>query len=110
MHDSNVTPEAADLDGLDVEVMKVPVLSTAHVSEKTRDMFDSGSPQWVSHCAKYDFGWFISIPTEEFECTLEPKPTDDLVALFAWARKHGFGWLRLDSDGSLVSDLPTHDW
>lgn len=107
---SNVSLEAADLSGMEVEIMKVPVLSTAHVSEKTRDMLDFDNPQWVHHCAKYEFGWFIAVPTEEAEGCFEQKPSDDLAALFGWARKHGFGWLRLDSDGATVAELPTFDW
>jgi hypothetical protein len=30
--------------------------------------------------------------------------------IFAWARKHGYQWVRIDADGDVVDELPSYDW
>lgn len=112
LSDNEATPQC--LEGLGVEVFQIPVLSTAHLTKATNDLLYAGPsawhPHWFHHCAGYEFGWFLSVPTEEFQQANDPASPADIQAVMTWARKHGFGWIRLDSDGSVTNELPTYDW
>lgn len=93
----------------DIDVMKVPVLSTGHISVATRQRFESeGDANPWCHVAGFEYGYFISIPTE-WEHAVPPVPAD-LQALFRWASQRGFAWVRLDSDGEVVAGLPSFSW
>ena len=106
----NANASPTGIEGLDVEVMQIPVISTTHISKATSEALAAGQHPWVHHCARYEFGWFISVPTEDFQMSLDPPPPVELQELFAWARLNKFGWIRLDSDGSHVEVLKTFDW
>lgn len=93
----------------DIDVMKVPVLSTGHISVATRQRFESeGDANPWCHVAGFEYGYFISIPSE-WEHAVPPVPAD-LQALFRWASQRGFAWVRLDSDGEVVDGLPSFSW
>ena len=97
------------IKGLSVEVCPVPVLSTCHITASTNAMLGStGERTPWGHCAKYEYGYFLSIPTED--APLEPAPPSDLQAIFVWARANEFGWIRLDADGSHEDALASYDW
>ncbi|PIX73942.1 MAG: hypothetical protein COZ38_12265, partial [Rhodocyclales bacterium CG_4_10_14_3_um_filter_68_10] len=81
------------IEGLEVEVMRLPVITTAHISHDTRIQLAEGRHPWVNHCAAYEFGWFLAVPTEEKSRTQEPPPPAELAAVFEWARKNNFGWI-----------------
>lgn len=101
------TDEIATLDGLEVRVMRIPVLSTSHISETSRALLTAGQAPWLAHCAPYEFGWFVAIPAPSVVAApSEPPIPEDLKSLFIWADKHGFGWIRLDADGDQVEGLP----
>lgn len=92
-----------------VEVMQVPVLSSGHISVATRQRFetDGDANPWC-HVAGFEYGYFISIPSE-WEHAVPPVPAD-LQALFRWASQCGFAWVHLDSDGELIAGLPSFSW
>lgn len=102
--------DIARLDGLEVKVLRIPVLSTAHLSEESKALLESGQAHWLCHCAPYEFGWFVAVPTPDVAATAsEPPITDDLRALFVWADKYGFSWIRLDDHGDRAAGLPLFD-
>lgn len=94
---------------MECELSVVPVLSTGHISKETHDRFEEegDTNPWL-HVARYEYGWFLSMPSEiEF---LVPTPPPDLLALMRWARERGYDWIRLDQAGSEIEGLPRHDW
>lgn len=85
----------------------IPVLSTAHVTQKTMERLQAGPIENVfGTVAVYPEGAFLSLATDNIPEDLPP----DLVALCGWVREHRFGWARLDADGDIVPGLPVHDW
>lgn len=99
--------EIAGLDGLEVRVMRIPVLSTTHLSPQSRELLTNGQAPWLGHCAPYEFGWFVAVPSASVIAgPAEPPIPEDLKALFIWAEKYEFSWIRLDSHGDQVEGLP----
>lgn len=99
--------DIAGLAGLEVSVMRIPVVSAGHLSKHSRALLQSGQAPWLSHLAPYTFGWFVAVPDSAAAAAPTELPIPgDLQALFAWATSHGFGWIRLDADGDLVAGLP----
>lgn len=94
----------------DAWVMRMPVISTAHITEATNDRLssDGGKNPW-SHCANYEFGFFMAIPSSD-RFPEAPHPPADLQAIWAWARQRNLDWIRLDQAGDAVDGLPTYDW
>lgn len=88
--------------------MKVPVISTSHLTRKTADSM----PVWRSEhlVAAYQHGWFIFVPSNPEECDLP----EDLQAVMVWFRNHpdyrDEYWLRIDADAGEVDGLPTYVW
>ena len=91
-------------------VMTAPVISTGHLTKATNEMLQEAGDtlNWMS-CATYEDGYFISVPDEVVLHELQPPPSD-LVAIWAWARAKKFGWVRLDSSGDDIDELPEYDW
>lgn len=91
-------------------VMTAPVISTGHLTKATNEMLlEAGDTlNWMS-CATYEDGYFISVPDEIVLDELQPPPPD-LVDIWAWARSKKFGWVRLDSSGDDIDELPSYDW
>jgi hypothetical protein len=88
-------------------VSRVPVLSTAHVSQETMDMLLAGPTENAfGTVAAYPEGVFLSLTTIRIPDDLP----EDLAALCRWVRRRRYGWIRLDCDGDTVDDLPVHDW
>ncbi|HQR21836.1 MAG TPA: hypothetical protein PKV98_13265 [Burkholderiaceae bacterium] len=93
---------------MECELMVLPVLSTGHVSKATHNRLEQeGDANPWFHVAPYEYGWFLSMPSDiEF---LVPTPPPDLLALMRWARVRGYAWIRLDQAGSEVEGVPLHD-
>jgi hypothetical protein len=89
--------------------VEMPVLSTAHITRETNELLlaQGDSVPWMS-CAVYDVGYFISVPLDDSH-HLCPPP-QDLIAIWNWAREHGYQWIRLDAAGDQIDALPSHDW
>jgi hypothetical protein len=96
-----------------LEIRKVLVLSTSHVSEETADWLDGAfdpfnlnlgvSPVSGGH---YDSaGWFVYVPTE-----MNPKFPDDLEAVIQFARDNGVQHLLFDRDADRIEGLPVYEW
>lgn len=84
-------------------ILRVPVLSTAHVSQATID--------WLAcHSGHTDFGVVAGYPEGFFLYLHDPKAAadlpEDLAVLARWVRRRRYNWLRLDADGDVVDGLP----
>lgn len=81
-------------------------LSTAHIHPGTMENLEvnaqEGGPTWASQ-----HGAFVFVPKPDEE---DEHREQDLMAVFAYARQHGYDWVRFDSDGPQVADLPTYEW
>lgn len=84
-------------------MMDVPVLSTMHLRQGTYDYLN-GSLEHGYVVADYSEGMFLFVP-EPDDVSVAPA---DLRALFAWARRYKYEWVRLDSIGVERDDLPTY--
>lgn len=92
-------------------IMQVPVLSTSHITKQTNELLTrQGDDNPWMHCAKYDQGYFISVPAaSEFPSDVMAAPAD-LVEIWDWAREHNYAFVRVDVDGSICPDLTEYDW
>jgi hypothetical protein len=93
----------------------LPVISTAHLDQSTARLLEGigDDNPWVN-CARYEFGFFLSVPTDECdegdgESCYVGMPSD-LESVLKWARKKGYDWIRLDACGDVVEELHIFDW
>jgi hypothetical protein len=77
-----------------LEITKMLVLSTGHLTE------DSGNTTFFDR-----WSWIVWVPNEQ----LEDYPSD-LLQAFDLARNNGCDWIKFDSDGGVVDELPNYDW
>lgn len=83
-----------------METMQVWVLSTAHISPQDRETLlrlACDDYPWMS----WRHGWLFLVP-EDMSAPEYYPPT--VLPVIAKARRLGFGWVRLDSDGPLDDD------
>lgn len=89
------------------EIRKFLDLSTAHLTQATRDILDDKhrrpSPTYP-HPEGY--GWFVWVPTDSLD-TLVDCP-DDLKACYLAARKRHCDYILFDCDAPEVDFLPTY--
>lgn len=94
-------------------ILTVPVISTGHITEETNNLLiEKGDTLYTMTNATYANGFFVSVPSDELSESW-PKgqePPSDLAAVWAWARDNKFDWVRLDSSGDVIKELPTYDW
>jgi len=92
---------------MNLDVMQVPVITTAHLDAQTAATLTAqGDGAFGMTLAPYQEGFFIWAATE----SVSDNCPECLRAVCAWARRLGFDWVRLDSDGDHVVDLPTFEW
>lgn len=94
---------------INVEVQRVLVISTAHMTAEDSDMLRHGEHPLVTH--SYEEGDFVILNELEEKMseirTIFSKEFENLVVL---AQKNSCEILRLDRDGPVYSQLPTFDW
>ncbi len=91
-----------------------PRIATNHIMRETNDLLQSqGDNNPWCYCGEYEFGFFLSVPSDgaeqEFASQGYAVPAD-LRALWAWARERSFSWIQLDAEGSDVDGLTAYDW
>lgn len=99
------------------EIHSMLVLSTAHISSATKELFDTyiadgRSRSDVTECipyiyAKFEYGWWI--PIDEGLSWPDHCPSE-LKAMRAFALDKGCTWIMLDCDGETVHELEVFDW
>lgn len=80
-------------------VMPVPVLSTAHLPGPS-------APEDASLLyAKYTEGWFIYAQDD-----INADTPSWYARIREWAVPREYTWIRFDSGGDEIKDLPIYDW
>ena len=106
-----------------LEIHRVLVLSTAHLSDHTCNIYlaqqvdlsatrETGStwtPPSVIAYEKRDYGYFVWVPENPAESERADVPLELRSAIHV-ARREGCGWVMFDRDGPTIDDLPTYDW
>lgn len=99
----------------DYWVMRVPVISTAHLTENVaRELAETlpGEDFYGFYNAVTPHGGFIACGEEiddGFNSPLidTPKCLRDCLR---WANREGFEWIRFDADGDQVGELTIYEW
>lgn len=92
-----------------LEITKMLTLSTAHITDKTKDWLKNKSPDAFEKYLRGEFGWFIFICVEDIDEYLAEVPSD-LEQVLRFAAAHGCVWVCLDIDGDTVKQLPVYNW
>ncbi|MFP3645164.1 hypothetical protein [Paraburkholderia sp. SIMBA_054] len=91
--------------------MTIPVLSTAHLTLETRNELSNMSQfnadlTGVNICAEYAEGYFAYFNQGD-----DPgHMSDNVNTLRNWAKANGHEWVRFDSVGDAIDELPQYDW
>ncbi len=102
-----------------LEIARMLVLSTCHISPRTAERLPRGHmdmaspddvPDWGPTFAR-DEGWLFHVPfdKEAFEQQYKDAPKD-LKDVLAFARMNECAWCMLDCDGSVVDGLYYYNW
>ena len=89
-----------------MEIHKMMVMSTGHISKETATLLDLDKAGIVVY-KKGEYGWFLVVT--DWQDAEEPIPID-LEKCLAYAELHGCAWLCLDCDGPMLPDLPQYTW
>lgn len=102
-----------------VEIEKMLVLSTGHITEETAKRLNEEAEELPPFCNiewgpafAREEGWLFYVPkmAENGEPDDPEGTPDDLARVFMFAREHGCDWVMLDCDGPQVELLPHHEW
>jgi hypothetical protein len=105
-------PSSADpAQPVPVEIRKMLVLSTGHISKATADYLTKTPAQdWPFCGGTYGpYGWFFYAHDENAGEGDQAIP-DDLWACMVFARAQGCPNLLLDEAGDHTDELPSYDW
>jgi hypothetical protein len=93
---------------MSLEIQKVLVLSTGHLPQEVMEDLGEGSALTQKYLiAPYEYGAFVWVPTDWSSTDFLPKELRDALD-FAGIRY--CQWVRFDSDGPRVDDLPYWEW
>ena len=88
-------------------IMKIPVLSTVHITPETDSYLDNQS---VLEVAAYDTGFFICFGEEPEEIEGFKTLPQDLKDIAHWAEKNKYDWVRIcGMAGDIIEDLPNYE-
>jgi hypothetical protein len=91
---------------MDLETYTMVVVSTAHITASEADALDLGDADHLTVIPWSEYGWLIWCAKDaDLEGT-----SDALLRCLEWAQSKGFEYLRLDSDGPEIPDLPKYQW
>lgn len=86
-----------------IETYVMPVISTAHLTDATRERMCRDFGCVFSR----DEGWLLHVPAADAE-PLDTLPAD-VAALHDWCRARSVVYVMLDCDADAVDDMPTYD-
>lgn len=99
-----------------MEITKALCLSTVHISQESsrwldRSHSDYGAPftVWEGEHGYFFPSYFATLEPEEAATTRARIPAD-IWAVMEKAHAADCAFVRLDSDGPTVDDLPEYDW
>jgi len=95
-----------------MEISTMLTINSAHITKETADILadHNAAAGWTMMLAVYDFdeyGWMIYVSDSD---GAEDGMPEDLAACVELAQDKGCDWLRLDSDGEIVDELPVYEW
>jgi hypothetical protein len=100
-----------------MEVVRMLVLSTAHVSKETADLLNErGSEALFTFYPKGDYGWMIPVQRLQHEKTgaisvANPeRMPGDLVQVMVMALNERCEWVMFDCDADQIPGLPVYEW
>ena len=95
-----------------MQVEKILVLSTCHVSTETAHGFVNKRFDDSLVVVDRKTGWFINVVGVQTDGTgkIDSGCPDDLMTCIRLAQENDCEWLLLDRDGPIEADLPTFDW
>lgn len=93
------------------DIMEVPMISTAHITQEDRAQLLKGHPQDVFATIYDSSGHIIHSLTDEpiDEAFPLERFSEAFRAMFLYFRQIGFEYVRIDSNGPVIPDLPTFD-
>lgn len=92
-----------------VEIQRVLVASTAHITVKDSETLRHKEHPFVTH--SYEEGDFVILnEIEEKMAEIKTIFSKEFVDLILLAQKNSCEILRLDRDGPIYPQLPTFDW
>jgi len=100
---------------MSLEIMQVLVASTGHVTEAEAQLFDrcddtgEDLPGNMSSPMRWQYGWMFYIG-ERGDSVITEGLSPGLAAVFELAWKEKIEWVRFDSDGPVLDNIPTYDW
>lgn len=93
-----------------MEISKMLMLSTCHITEKTADWLKTDTDLVVfEKYKKSEYGWFIYVFIDGIEEYLTGVP-DDLATILRYAAKLECVWICLESEGDINHELPVYVW
>lgn len=92
-----------------LEIRKILVLSTAHVTAETAILLNETDCQkWPLVGGPYsEYGWFVSAHDGD---ALDRETSPDLIAVIAYAKSKDCSMILFDRDADTVDELPTYEW
>lgn len=102
-----MTDPRIDWAGQSLEVMQVPVISTAHLDQETaRRLTEEGNNNLWCTCVEWEHGFFLYIDD------LGDDAPQCLRDIKTWLNECGFTdcWVRLDSDAQYADGLTSYSW
>lgn len=84
----------------------VLVISAAHVTAETGELFDN-TPQWGPARMTWVHGWMVWADTDAEDWS---DDAPELLHVLRSAHAAGFDWVRFDCDGDTIDGLPTWEW
>ena len=102
-----------------MEIQKVLVLSTGHLKETTAKtlnyFFDLGSENEMTAIAKYDCGYFLTVPSDpeylaEFTEDMVKHHMEELAVILQKAASLQCTFVNFDRDGETYPEFPTFNW
>lgn len=101
-----------DAEPAQLEIRKLLVLSTSHVTKATADLLNStdAATEWPGCGGPYgEYGWMFYC-SEENNGEGDRHIPDELFAVMQFARANGCDNVLLDRDSDPVDGLPTWEW
>ena len=83
-------------------IMQVPVISTSHFTRAQCD-------ELYRSAFLKDSEFSCILCLEDYTTEFDDQPAE-VLAVFKFFHELGYRHLRLDPDGDVVPELPTHDW
>ncbi|MBD7970327.1 DUF5983 family protein [Paenibacillus gallinarum] len=97
---------APSLNHIENETMVT--ISTAHITEEVNSILLDDEIQGLIQYKKGDYGYFIYVPTEEKDETLEFP--ECIQSILNYAHQHDATWIMLDRDAAITPELQTYEW